>query len=97
LAFDHDTIVGAAIERARAKLEYTTLATSFLPERFTLSDLRRVYEDAWRQPIHHANFARKVLAVPGFLVEVDGKDYRATYRAGPATRISPPFTRSQAS
>lgn len=54
LAFDHDQIVADAVERARARLEYTSLATTFLEEPFTIAELRRV-EAIWGQPLHAAN------------------------------------------
>jgi len=98
LAFDHDRIVADGIERARAKLEYTTLATAFLDEPFTLGELRRVYEAVWAEPLHEGNFRRKVLSTPGFVeatgttAPTDGRP-AALYRRGPATQLHPPILR----
>src|SRR5579859_6556268 len=38
LAFDHDQILDDAVERARTRLEYTTLATAFCSDPFTIGD-----------------------------------------------------------
>ncbi len=95
LAFDHQRILGDAVERIRAKLEYTTLAATFLGERFTLGELRRTYEAVWATSLHHPNFTRKVLAVDGF-VRPDGavaKGKRVLYRRGDATAVMPPLMR----
>ncbi|GIU88650.1 MAG: NUDIX hydrolase [Acidimicrobiia bacterium] len=98
LAFDHARIVADGVERARAKLEYTTLATAFCDERFTLGDLRRVYEAVWGEPLHEGNFRRKVLSTPGFVeptgetAPTDGRP-AALYRRGSATRLHPPILR----
>jgi 8-oxo-dGTP diphosphatase len=69
LAFDHQTILADAVERTRAKLEYTNLATYFLGAEFTLGDLRRVYESVWdlEQGLEPANFRRTMLGTADLL------------------------------
>jgi 8-oxo-dGTP diphosphatase len=70
LAFDHDRVLAAGVERARAKLEYTPLAAAFCDEEFTVAELRRVYEAVWGVALDPRNFHRKVTGTPGFLVPV---------------------------
>jgi 8-oxo-dGTP diphosphatase len=99
LSFDHDRILGDAVERARTRLEFTTLATTFCAPAFTIGDLRNVYEVVWGQPLDPRNFNRKVLNTPGF-VEPTG-DRRvpevgrpaALYRAGGEQALNPPLLR----
>jgi 8-oxo-dGTP diphosphatase len=99
LAFDHACVVADGVERARAKLEYTTLATAFVDDTFTLGELRRVYEAVWGEQLHEGNFRRKVLSTQGF-VEATGEtaptDGRpaALYRRGSATRLHPAILRA---
>ncbi len=69
LAFDHAQIIGDGLERARAKLEYSSLGASFCPEEFTVAELREVYETVWGVQLDPRNFHRKVTGTPGFLVE----------------------------
>ncbi|CAN5361532.1 NUDIX domain-containing protein [soil metagenome] len=60
LAFDHNTIVEYALWRLRTKMEYSRIAHAFLGERFTLTQLREVYEAVLRKPLDPANFRRQV-------------------------------------
>lgn len=99
LAFDHARILADGVERARAKLEYSPLATAFCAERFTVAELRAVYEAVWGRPLDPRNFHRKVTSVPGLLVDTGERRSEgrgrpaAVYRPGPATTIAPPLSR----
>ncbi|MFJ1801775.1 NUDIX domain-containing protein [Streptomyces sp. NPDC088180] len=99
LAFDHRRIVADGIECARRKLEFSSLATAFCRESFTIAELQQVYEAVWGADLDTRNFYRKVQAVKGFIVPA-GSGRRATggrparlYRAGPQAVLSPPLTR----
>lgn len=99
LAFDHDEILGDAVERARAKLEYSPLGAAFCPEEFTIGELRRVYETVWGLRLDPRNFHRKVSKTEGFLVPVgrtttrDGGRPAQLYRRGSLEVLNPPLTR----
>ena len=67
LAVDHARILADGVERARAKLEYSALATAFCPPEFTIADLRRVYEAVWGVRLDPRNFSRKATTTVGFL------------------------------
>ncbi|MEU6175964.1 NUDIX domain-containing protein [Streptantibioticus parmotrematis] len=87
LAFDHATILADGLGRARAKIEYTPLATAFLGEEFTIGQLRGVYEAVWGRSLHAGNFHRKVLSVPGFVESTGGTASRPGARGGPRARL----------
>ena len=85
LAFDHDTILANGVERARAKLEYTTLAAAFCQDDFTVAELRRVYEIMWGTQLDPRNFHRKLtstdfLEPTGAITPRDGGRPAALYR-----------------
>jgi 8-oxo-dGTP diphosphatase len=60
LAFDHTTILGAALERLRNKVEYTSLPAFLLPEEFTLSELQWAYEIVLGRPVEKSAFRTRV-------------------------------------
>lgn len=61
LAFDHDSIVGAALERLRGKLSYTTIAVALAPAQFTIATLRTVYAAALGHDVSPTNLQRVLL------------------------------------
>jgi 8-oxo-dGTP diphosphatase len=99
LAFDHDQILTDGLERARAKLEYSPLATAFCAQEFTVAELRHVYEVVWGIGLDPRNFHRKVTGSPGFLVPTGKRTTRnggrpaLLYRRGKATVLNPPISR----
>lgn len=97
LADGQDQLLDDAVERVRAKFEYTTVATTLVTEPFTIPELRRVYESVWSVTLHSANFRRKVLATPGFVVpdEDETGDRRGPdlFRRGTAALLHPAMLR----
>ena len=68
LAFDHYRILTDAVERARAKLEYSSLATAFCADEFTISELRGIYEAVWGVSLDPRNFHRKATKTDGIVI-----------------------------
>ncbi len=99
MAFDHARILSNGVERARAKLEYTTLGAAFCPDEFTVAELRRVYEIVWGTPLDPRNFHRKVTGAEDFLLPTgasttrDGGRPARLYQRGPAEPLHPPMLR----
>jgi len=100
LAFDHDAVLSDAVERARLRLEYTTLAAAFCGPAFTIGDLRTVYEAVWGEPLDPRNFSRKVTGTKDFVLPTGGSRAPETgrpaalYRRGPARTLYPPILRN---
>ncbi|MEO6509341.1 MAG: NUDIX domain-containing protein [Nocardioides sp.] len=100
LAFDHLTILRDGVQRARAKLEYTSLGTMLIPEPFTINELRSVYAAVWAREPDPRNFHRKVSSAEGFVEPTDEASTRGggrparLYRRGPARLLHPPMLRA---
>lgn len=62
LAFDNARVIRYAVERLRAKLQYTNVAYSLLPEEFTLTELQRAYESILGRRLDKRNFRKRVLS-----------------------------------
>jgi 8-oxo-dGTP diphosphatase len=62
LAFDHEHLLSAAIERLRGKVEYTSLPAFLLNEPFTLPQLQHVYEIVLGRPVDKSGFRTRMLS-----------------------------------
>ncbi len=99
LEFDHSKIIYDARKSARRMLEDTSVALSFCKSKFTITELRSVYEAFLQYPVDPANFRRKVDAAKGFVTPIDEYADFGTqpgrpaqmYKAGPENRLSPPI------
>jgi len=63
LAFDHEKILEYAIKRLRWKFEYTTVVFSLLPEKFSLTELQKIYEIIFDKKFDKRNFRKKILSL----------------------------------
>ena len=61
LAYDHNRIAAGALERLRAKIEYTNVAYGLLPRTFTLGELQRVYEVIGGARLDRRNFRKRIV------------------------------------
>lgn len=88
LAFDHDEILRRAVARLRSKVEYTSLPVHLLPEKFTLPDLQKVYEQILGHRIDKSAF-RKRMAEADFVEAVPGERRPASNRPAQLYRVKP--------
>lgn len=98
LAFDHAHILEVAVERLKGKVRYRPIGFELLPERFTLPQLRHVYETILGEPLDKRNFRKRVRSLglvlplgeyedgvarrPGQLFRFDEDRYRQLTRDG---------------
>ncbi len=103
LAFDHSTIVRDAVERVGVDLDLTGIATAFVGPKFTVAELRAVYEAVWGVRLDGANFRRSVVTESGWVIPTGRRARPGTaggkpaelYRAGRMWRHGSPIRRSQ--
>ncbi len=69
MAFDHYDILLDTSNRLRISLEYSGIATRFLPEHFTLGQIQDIYEIIWEVELDPANFREKLTNVEGWIKE----------------------------
>ncbi|GLU52004.1 NUDIX hydrolase [Dyadobacter frigoris] len=77
LIFDHNEMVGRAIEHLRYKAALHPIGFELLPELFTIPQLQKLYEAIYNTPLDRRNFSRKLLST-GLLIDTGSKNSNST-------------------
>lgn len=72
MGFDHPEILVKALERLRMKLRSEPIGFELLPEKFTISQLQRLYEVVIGTTFDRRNFRKKVLQMK-YIIPLDEK------------------------
>ncbi|MFB6319248.1 NUDIX domain-containing protein [Saccharicrinis sp. FJH54] len=73
LIFDHLKMVDKALKRLRRKAASQPIGFNLLPEKFTLTQLQRLYEAIYQREMDKRNFRKKILSM-GVLEKLEEKD-----------------------
>lgn len=79
LGFDHNSIIDFALQRIRNKVNYSILPVYFLPEKFTQTDLQKVYELVLGTKLDKSAFRKKIAAL-NFLEDTGERDFNVSFR-----------------
>ncbi|GAA4406185.1 NUDIX domain-containing protein [Nibrella viscosa] len=63
LVYDHPLMLRKAIEQLRLRIRLQPIGFELLPEKFTMTELRQLYESILDRPLDKRNFNKKVLAM----------------------------------
>lgn len=80
LAFDHEEILQMALDRLQGKVVYQPIGFELLPEKFTLTQLQKLYEIILEKQIDKRNFRKKILKMD-ILIELDEVQQGVSHRA----------------
>ena len=88
LAFDHAEILEVAIARLRGKLRHEPIGFELLPEKFTLTQLQKLYEAVLGAELDKRNFRKKVLGYE-ILVPLKERYREGAHRPAQLFRFNP--------
>ena len=80
LAMDHREIIGKALLTIREKISHKPIGYNLLPEKFTLSELQKLYEAIVGKTLNRGNFYRKIKNI-GILKKLDEQRKGGAHKA----------------
>ncbi len=87
LAFDHDQIMETAYQRLQNKVRYQPIGFELLPQKFTLTQLQKLYEIILNRTLDKRNFRKKILGMD-ILQELDEVETDVAHRAARLYRFN---------
>ena len=78
--FDHAEIVSKALQKLRGEVKYHPVGFHLLPDRFTLTQLQKLYEIILDTELDTRNFRKKILNMK-LLVDTEEKQKNVAHRA----------------
>lgn len=86
LAFDHIHLFGETLKHLRRRVEHTALPMHLLPEAFTISELKRVYELILMREVEKSAFRRRIKDAD-IMEPIPGEKRQASNRPAQLYRI----------
>ena len=80
LLFDQNEVVEKALSTLRLQLYHQPIASSLLPEKFTLTEIRILYETILGKELDQRNFAKKLIAL-GLIKKLDERRAIGAHRS----------------
>jgi len=77
---DHDEIIDKALSTIRVQLGYIPLGFELLPEKFTMPELRSIYEAIVGKELDRRNFQRKMLSI-GLIKRLNEKKKKGAHKS----------------
>lgn len=80
LAFDHNQILEEALQSLKMHLYHYPIGKNLLPEKFTLKEIKNLYEILSGKPLHSSNFPNKLISL-GLIEKTSEKKNIGAHRA----------------
>ena len=88
LILDHPQMIKDALEKLRRKARYRPIGFELLPEKFTIPQLRTLYEVIYQRLLDRRNFRKKILSM-NILLKMEEKDKSSSRKGAYLYRFIP--------
>lgn len=87
LGYDHDKIIDKAMEALRIKLSREPIGFELLPEKFTLTQLQKLYEVILDKKLDRRNFRKKIANIK-YIIPLDEKQKGVSHKPAQVFKFS---------